>query len=85
MTDPEALGDLRNVLEGESFVEIPKELLPLRGQRRSRRGALSLLVGEEFDRLFATFEHRRSSSNYWRDAARHWAVRRNDFAAEYDK
>jgi hypothetical protein len=23
--------------------------------------------------------------NYWRDAARHWAVRRNDFAAEYDK
>jgi hypothetical protein len=25
--DPEALGDLRNVLEGESFVEIPKELL----------------------------------------------------------
>src|SRR2546423_12237568 len=27
VTDPEALGDLRNVLEGESFVEIPKELL----------------------------------------------------------
>ena len=27
MTDPEALGDLRDVLEGESFVEIPKELL----------------------------------------------------------
>ena len=23
--------------------------------------------------------------NYWRDAARHWAVRRDDFAAEYDK
>jgi hypothetical protein len=29
VTDPEALGDLRNVLEGESFVEIPKELLRL--------------------------------------------------------
>ena len=27
VTDPEALGDLRNVSEGESFVEIPKELL----------------------------------------------------------
>jgi hypothetical protein len=27
VVDPEALGDLRNVLEGESFVEIPKELL----------------------------------------------------------
>jgi hypothetical protein len=27
VTDPEALGDLRDVLEGESFVEIPKELL----------------------------------------------------------
>jgi len=27
VTDPEALGDLRYVLEGESFVEIPKELL----------------------------------------------------------
>jgi hypothetical protein len=27
VTDPEALGDLRNVLDGESFVEIPKELL----------------------------------------------------------
>jgi hypothetical protein len=23
--------------------------------------------------------------NYWRDAARHWAVRRDDFAAENDK
>ena len=23
--------------------------------------------------------------NYWRDAARHWAVRRDDFALEYDK
>jgi hypothetical protein len=23
--------------------------------------------------------------NYWRDAARHWAVRRDDFAADYDK
>jgi hypothetical protein len=23
--------------------------------------------------------------NYWRDVARHWAVRRDDFAAEYDK
>jgi hypothetical protein len=27
VTDPEALGDLRNVLEGESFVEIPKKVL----------------------------------------------------------
>jgi hypothetical protein len=27
LTDPEALADLRNVLEGESFVEIPKALL----------------------------------------------------------
>ena len=27
VTDPEALGDLRNVLEGESCVEIPRELL----------------------------------------------------------
>ena len=27
VTDPEALGDLRDVLEGESFVEIPEELL----------------------------------------------------------
>ena len=27
VTDPEALGDLRDALEGESFVEIPKELL----------------------------------------------------------
>src|SRR2546427_11532422 len=27
VTDPEALADLHNVLEGESFVEIPKELL----------------------------------------------------------
>jgi len=27
VTDPEALGDLRHVLKGESFVEIPKELL----------------------------------------------------------
>ena len=27
VTDREALGDLRDVLEGESFVEIPKELL----------------------------------------------------------
>ena len=23
--------------------------------------------------------------NYWRDVARHWAVRRDDFATEYDK
>jgi hypothetical protein len=23
--------------------------------------------------------------NYWRDTARHWAVRRDDFATEYDK
>jgi hypothetical protein len=27
VTNPEALGDLRSVLEGEAFVEIPKELL----------------------------------------------------------
>jgi hypothetical protein len=27
VTDTEALDDLRNVLEGESFVEIPRELL----------------------------------------------------------
>ena len=27
VTDPEALGDLRDVLEGESFVEIPKKVL----------------------------------------------------------
>jgi hypothetical protein len=27
VTDPEALRDLRDVLEGESFVEIPRELL----------------------------------------------------------
>lgn len=27
VTDPEALDDLRDVLEGETFVEIPKELL----------------------------------------------------------
>jgi len=27
VTDPEALADLRDVLEGESFVEIPKKVL----------------------------------------------------------
>jgi hypothetical protein len=27
VTDPEALGDLQNVLEGESFVEIPRKVL----------------------------------------------------------
>ena len=27
VTDPEALGDLRNVLDGESFVEIPRKVL----------------------------------------------------------
>jgi hypothetical protein len=27
VTDPEALGDLRDVLDGETFVEIPKALL----------------------------------------------------------
>lgn len=27
VTDPEALAQLRNVLPGETFVEIPKELL----------------------------------------------------------
>jgi hypothetical protein len=32
--------------------------------------------------LFATD---RGTYNYWRDAAQHWAVRRDDFAAEYDK
>jgi hypothetical protein len=38
VTDPEALGDLRDVLEGESFVEIPRELL---------RFAANDRVGEE--------------------------------------
>ncbi|NRQ40067.1 hypothetical protein HII36_50825 [Nonomuraea sp. NN258] len=27
VTDPEALADLRNILPGETFVEIPKDLL----------------------------------------------------------
>jgi len=27
VTDPEALEDLRDVLDGETFVEVPKELL----------------------------------------------------------
>jgi len=27
VTDPEALGDLREVLPGETFVEVPKALL----------------------------------------------------------
>lgn len=27
VTDPEALADLRDVLEGEDFVEIPRELI----------------------------------------------------------
>ncbi|MEV0583229.1 hypothetical protein [Nonomuraea sp. NPDC050310] len=27
VTDPEALGDLRDVLEGEAAVEVPRELL----------------------------------------------------------
>jgi hypothetical protein len=31
LTDPEALGDLRNVLEGESFVEIPAKVLGFAG------------------------------------------------------
>ena len=35
VTDPEALGDLRNVLEGESFVEIPRELLRFAGDVRA--------------------------------------------------
>ena len=38
VTDPEALGDLRDVPEGESFVEIPRELL---------RFAANDRVGEE--------------------------------------
>jgi hypothetical protein len=29
VTDPEALGDLRDVLPGETFVEVPKALLRL--------------------------------------------------------
>ena len=39
VTDTEALGDLRNVLEGESFVEIPKKVL---------RFAANDAAGEEF-------------------------------------
>jgi hypothetical protein len=35
VTDPEALGDLRNVLEGESFVEIPKKVLRFAENDRS--------------------------------------------------
>jgi hypothetical protein len=38
VTDPEALGDLRNVLEGESFVEIPKELLRFAANDRAVEG-----------------------------------------------
>jgi hypothetical protein len=37
VTDPEALGDLRNVLEGESFVEIPKELLRFAANDRAEQ------------------------------------------------
>ena len=39
VTDPEALGDLRHVLEGESFVEIPRKVLDF---------ARNEQVGEEF-------------------------------------
>ena len=39
VTDPEALGDLRDVLEGESFVEIPRKVLDF---------ARNEQVGEEF-------------------------------------
>ena len=39
VTDPEALGDLRYVLEGESFVEIPRKVLDF---------ARNEQVGEEF-------------------------------------
>jgi len=35
VTDPEALGDLREVLEGESFVEIPREVLRFGGNDRA--------------------------------------------------
>jgi hypothetical protein len=35
LTDPEALADLHNVLEGESFVEIPRELLRFAGDVRA--------------------------------------------------
>jgi hypothetical protein len=38
VTDPEALGDLRDVLEGESFVEIPRELLRFAGSDRAGEG-----------------------------------------------
>ncbi len=39
VTDPEALGDLRDILEGESFVEIPRKVLDF---------ARNEQVGEEF-------------------------------------
>jgi len=35
VTDPEALGDLRDVLEGESFVEIPRKVLDFAGNDRA--------------------------------------------------
>ena len=38
VTDPEALGDLRDVLNGESFVEIPKELIRFAANDRGREG-----------------------------------------------
>ena len=38
VTDPEALGDLRHVLEGESFVEIPKKLLRFAANDPAREG-----------------------------------------------
>jgi hypothetical protein len=38
VTDPEALGDLRDILEGESFVEIPREVLRFAGTDRAREG-----------------------------------------------
>jgi hypothetical protein len=38
VTDPEALGDLRHVLEGEAFVEIPRELLRFAANDRAGEG-----------------------------------------------
>jgi len=39
ITDPEALGDLRDVLESESFVEIPRELLRFAAKDRNGEGS----------------------------------------------
>jgi hypothetical protein len=35
VTDPEALGDLRDVLDGESFVEIPRRVLDFAKNERA--------------------------------------------------